>query len=96
MNDNIVEKSDWEKEMDELISNVERDIDSFVVQYDKEPECIICSVKTIEDILNHLIEPDMLKTINWKNPQGVGVEIRAVELRIFRTMDLPYGQFFLR
>lgn len=97
MEEEIKPKSEHEKIMNKRLYDIEVEIADFIKNHEgKEPECIILNPQTIEEVLNHYIDAESVKAINWKEPVGFAFADGTVELRIFRTVDLPYGQYFIR
>lgn len=93
MEGQVQHRNEYEKQMNSRILGIEADIGAFLRDNNgREPQCIIIGGQTIYELLSHLKIDDI---VDWKNPEGVAVELGGFPLRIFRTTDLKYGQYFI-
>lgn len=87
------DKSEYQKVMDSRILDMEACIGEHLSK-GFTPELLIGTDRTITEIFSYLrVEPD------WNNPEGRVIAFGDngdVMLRIFRSVDVPYGTIVIR
>lgn len=86
---------EYKKIMDSRISDIEAEIGSRL-STGYEPELLIANDRTIREIMEHMIDEDQLKTLNWREPIMLAFADGNILLRIIRTVDVPYGTVIVR
>lgn len=87
------EKSEYHKMMDSRILDIEACIGEHLSR-GVIPEILLATSRTIDEICGYLgIEPD------WTNPEGRAIDFgddKEIVLRIYRSVDVPYGTVIIR